>query len=197
MVRSVAALRLPLRNGAGPAHREHGALRVRQYGGPADRGVEGRNHDLAAEPRGIVGGRIYVADPEVDVPARRRFLGGALAACRHHHSDYLAGDRLLGFAAYVAGDAPQRDLALTYIERVGLPAEHRVVERPGAPGVAGAELADGPGTRLVDELGTPGLTRLPAPEYRPRWIRDDRHAGGIEEVERLQDHTSTRVDYPG
>src|SRR5919202_168298 len=133
MVRSAAALRLPLRNRAGPGHREHGALRVRQYGGPSDRGVEGRNHDLAAGPRRIVGGLIYVA-----------------------------------------GDAPQRDLALTHIEGVGLPAEHRVVERSGAPRVVGAELADGPGARLVDELGTPVLTRLPDPEYRPRWIRDDR-----------------------
>src|SRR5215212_2015461 len=96
------ALWHPLRTRAHLAHRKHRTLGVRQDGGPADRGVEWWHLDLAAELRSLVGGRVDVVDPEVDAPVRRDVLGELVAAHGHHHSNNLAGNRLLGFASDVA-----------------------------------------------------------------------------------------------
>src|SRR5215218_8706870 len=172
-------------------------LGILQDSGLADRGVEGPHLDLATELRGLEGGRIDVVDPEVDAPMRRRVLGGSVAAQGYHHSNDLPGNGLLGFAADVSGEAPQCDLAFPYIECVGLPAEHRAVEHLRALRITGVELAHGPCTRLIDELGAPMLTRLPHPEHRTLRIGDDRHAGDIAADGWLDNHAAARIGHLG
>src|SRR5215204_6413632 len=100
------ALWRPLHTRAHLARWKHYTLGVRQDGGPADGGVEGPHLDLATELRSLEGSRIDVVDPEVDAPVRRHVLGGPVGVHGHHHSNDLPGNRLSGFAADVAGEAP-------------------------------------------------------------------------------------------
>src|SRR3712207_4179853 len=130
-----------------------------------------------------------VGDPEIDAPVRRR---GFIAARRHHHPDHVARHRLFGFAADVTRQSPERDLA----ELVGFPAEDLTIERLRALGVSCVEDAHRPRPRLIDDLGSPVLLRLPQTEDRPAGIGDDRGTGDIEEIERLNDDGSALVCHP-
>src|SRR5215472_6980875 len=59
---------VPLGRRLGLVEAEHGALRVRDYGHLADRGVERFHHDRSAQLLGLRHGGVRVGDREVHVP---------------------------------------------------------------------------------------------------------------------------------
>ena len=106
----------------------------------------------------MCGDRVGVVDAEVDVPVRRD-----LGVRRRHHGDHVARQRLLRVAADVAGEAKPRDRA----HGLGLPAEHRGVERGRGDGVRRVQRAHQPGVGLVAALRALALGGLPTQNAAP------------------------------
>ena len=127
---------------------------------------------------GVIGGRVGVGDPEVEVPARVGAVGE-----RAHDADDVAGHGLLGLAADVAGQPPQRHLLLGRAERLGLPAEDRPVERGGALRVGRGQHAHRPCARLVDELRALARAGFPGAEDRTGRVGEHGGAAGRRHVE--------------
>jgi nicotinamidase-related amidase len=73
------------------------------------------------------------------------------------------------------------------------PPEHRAVERLGSPDVTGVQVAEVPCTCFVDDLRADVLLRLPDGEDRARRVREDPHAPGVEDVERLRQRAPAGV----
>jgi hypothetical protein len=91
----------------------------------------------------------------------------------------------------IAGQGPHREAA---VQAEGLPPEYRAVEGLRALRVAGVQVVEVQGARLVDDLRAPVLIRLPDAEGSAPGIREHGHAARVHDVERIRDDTAPGID---
>src|SRR5256886_1477743 len=156
---------------------ERRALRVLENREAAAWKVLRPQHLLAAEVDGLLVGFVDIIGTEVNHPVGRD-LG------RHHRVH-----------VHAAGDALSVELKLcvvaqTFAHRTHLlgPAEHLGVEILGGVEVSRVELGPSVRIRLAHHFGTVHLTGLPGRDEGATRILEDRHAAGLQDVERRRDH---------
>jgi hypothetical protein len=94
----------------------------------------------------------------------------------------------------LAVDLPVPDEIRSSLRLRRRPAEDVSVEVPRSVYVARQQVVPGPGTRLVDELGSPQLSRLPESEDRPIWVlTDGQRPRAARDLERSVEDRSPRL----